>query len=271
MIIHIASLCTNTPPKFNNRTWKWWIGRWSPGFPGGPYSQIPAVNLPGFFRLVPKFGIRISGYPDPQWIHHIAWGRGIFQVQLVMVMSGSIQLPVVQVVSQVHRGCTHQKDFLLKVGWVYHQYKVFRPGTWHMSKSWKRKKLGDLLRLAGIWVTVLTLKFGKFFKPNLENEIMCSKTQLLSHYCRWRKLAQLIKLRWPQRICIYLKHYRCPVFQAFWTHPPRLQECSVYHGQLWSVWKAQLNDLKGFTQWIVLYTPTVDGNPKQPPGMYKTL
>ena len=35
------------PERITNRTWKWWFGSDDFPFPGGPYSQVPAVNLPG--------------------------------------------------------------------------------------------------------------------------------------------------------------------------------------------------------------------------------
>ena len=35
------------PRRLTARTWKWWLGSDDSPLPGGPYSQVPAVNLPG--------------------------------------------------------------------------------------------------------------------------------------------------------------------------------------------------------------------------------
>ena len=152
---------------------------------------------------------------------------------------------------------------------------VDRPGTCNVQilNLANAKKLGSCCDLQGFESHCVNLEVREVLQtqPGWKWDHVFKDTTLVT-LLQVKKIAHLIKLTWPQTILIYLKYYRCPVFQHFEPIPQDFKSVPL------ALWRTTMEHLKSkpkrpqrFAQWIVLYTPTVDGRNPAPPGMYKTL
>ena len=120
---------------------------------------------------------------------------------------------------------------------------VDRPGTCNVQilNLENAKKLGSCCDLQGFESHCVNLEVREVLQtqPGWKWDHVFKDTTLVT-LLQVKKIAHLIKLTWPQTILI--EHLK--------SKPKRPQR---------------------FAQWIVLYTPTVDGRNPAPPGMYKTL